>query len=652
MADEEERRYAPDGGHYTYDEFYQFYNREDEWHAADPNAQESWKPEVIEVGEDSSSDSDDSDDSGVDSEDTDGREARIKQEESRSKRVGFLRNGPWQLDVQILHARGLHEVGDGQATMSETNPFVVMKLNNVIIGKTKTQRRTRNPNFDWSANTVVISGRSWLASTMGLNGGVRVSEQKSERKESKESRESRESEEKAQPLEERGWEDSDLTFEVYDWDRLAAHRLLGSVTLDGSRLANLVDGIRREVPIEKKKNSGEGGNSDSEEDSDEEDSGSDSGSSSDGSLASKKKKPKVVVHIDHFVQEDFLLEEKQEVKKKEKKEGEEKEGEGGEEGGERDKKNVEPVLTHRQLRLVRLRKERDELSSVVVEGTLTIRVTLRAPNAVDVDSTADQHDADETVALTDRQHGRRKAVGGGGKENDDEKHEEDEELRLTPLEELFIAIDRDHVGSITKGELLRSLTRDSKVAKLLQSHHFSRMGFQLLYLPRLFKEAWKIMDPKETGEVPFDRFVEFERHMQSTRAPNRLLLRMIYDTLLFETMRDSLPSVQNGKRPSSWSSGNSWLRKRTIRDGLTRNKRCVRLLQRAKQFQALSYDRIFGESLMLLSTSRSGYVSFEEFHDWARQLESERTERLALVSYIFSSCFVCVFIVFVLFVYF
>ena len=57
--DEEERRYAPDGGHYTYNEFHEFYGREDEWHAADPNAQE-WAPQggAGGGGESSSSDSD------------------------------------------------------------------------------------------------------------------------------------------------------------------------------------------------------------------------------------------------------------------------------------------------------------------------------------------------------------------------------------------------------------------------------------------------------------------------------------------------------------------------------------------------------------------------------------------------------------------
>ena len=34
MDDQEERRYAPDGGYYTYQEFYDYYGREDEWHNA------------------------------------------------------------------------------------------------------------------------------------------------------------------------------------------------------------------------------------------------------------------------------------------------------------------------------------------------------------------------------------------------------------------------------------------------------------------------------------------------------------------------------------------------------------------------------------------------------------------------------------------
>jgi len=133
--DEEERRYAPDGGHYTYNEFHEFYGREDEWHAADPNAQE-WAPQVGAGGggESSSSDSD----SSEDSEDTKEREERLKQEAIKAARSGAVRNGPWELEILILHARGLHEVGDGKATLSETNPFVVVELNNERIGKTTT----------------------------------------------------------------------------------------------------------------------------------------------------------------------------------------------------------------------------------------------------------------------------------------------------------------------------------------------------------------------------------------------------------------------------------------------------------------------------------------------------------------------------------
>jgi hypothetical protein len=627
MVEEEERRYAPDGGHYTYTEFSSFYGRDDEWHAADPNAQE-WAP--VAVGE-SSSDSDS--DSSEDSEEV---EAKRLAEKEKAQRSGQVRNGPWELDIFILHAHDLHEVGDGKATMSETNPFVVVELNNERIGKTKTKRRTRDPEYDHKFNSLKIPNRGWLAQSLGVEtDGINLDQiveeeedeasvgSKTSSKEGKESTadggddgdDSSLKKKMAAPQNrDPGWEDSALKVEVYDWDRLAAHRFLGQVVVPGERLAQLIDGIRREEPIIKKKRKKDGSDDDSDSDdsddsdSDDSDGSDDTGSSSGSSLSKKKKKPKFVVHIDHFVQEDFPLEERKEQDKNNK-----KHHHHSAHGGQQ---------SYRQMRLQRIREEREALSTIVVEGTLTVRITLRCPNAKDVDSTAHQHDN----ALIDP-HGipKRQKVAGGAKENG-----EDPDLMLTPLESLFVEIDRDHVGSITKQELLRALTTDTKVSSLVGSRHFSRMGFQLLHLPRLFKEAWKIMDPLNTGEVTFPRFAKFEQHMQSTRAPNRLLLRMLYDTLLYETISIARAAVSTGKAPKEWISTSAWLRKRTIRDGLTRNRRCVRLLQRAKQFQALSYDRIFGESLMRLETSKSGYVSFDEFNNWARQLETERTERIAL----------------------
>ena len=790
MADQEERRHAPDGGHYTYQEFFDFYGREDEWHNAGTAAAEE------EVGYDaaaaaaavaaSSSEEESSSGSDTDSEE----EERAREEKMMQSRLAKLRDGPWELEVSVLRATGLHEVGSGLSTRSQTNPFVTVLLNKERIAKTKTLRRTTKPEWKFTTGLIRATGPAWLRKSAGhavskmdlaaeeeRTGRLlllenRVKEEKdkalrhgnmwdettskvlmdaaaaaaaagaereallSESKQgdsssidagfksdltaTEERSQSAGAASQKQPKHHRHlhggkWKDAELKLQVFDWDRLAAHRFLGQVVIPGTKLASLIKGVkrmRRRKPKKVKTEGGEsnegdegdegggdqekksGSNSDSdgstssessvsssesESDSDSDDSGSStesdgSGRSGRSSMSSEPDKPKYLSIIEHHFEEDFTLQ-------------------------ERDREQEDPAATQipadssaaaaattataantatttttdgalpaaamgtqRELRLRRLRAIQKAESTVVVEGTLSIRVTLRAIGVFDTELISRgqlfmekkkkmktlkkirkklrkgkpvEHLIAKAVAQeainsgigmgTDR---RRRAARGASKEREEE--EEDPDLKLTPLEELYVAIDRFHVGSITRAELLRSLTQDRAVQKLLMSHHFEQMGFQLLGRPRLFAEAFLIMDYKRTGEIDFRSFSLFAAHMQATDAPNRLLLRMVYDVILADVVETMALKVACGEASRSMSSGESWLLKRDVRDGLTRNRRAVRLLQRTKTMQVLAYDRIFGESLMRLETQRAGYVSYEEFVTWARAIERQREERIAL----------------------
>ena len=716
-VEEEERRYAPDGGYYTFQEFYNFYGREDEWHQAAPGdynsaAQESQQRYQVDVEEEGSSGSEDESSGGsdVDSEE----EERQREAEMMKKRLARLRLGPWELEVSILRGKDLFEVGNGKTTRSQTNPFVSIFLNKMRIGKTKTLRKTTEPEWNFDTGQIYATGPAWLRKSDGqlvsrneleaeerrrddlllierkvkeekeiaLKTGKVWEEMTSEalsrasaNEHNDESKSTLDMSENkvADPDDNRQgvtWQNSELRFEVFDWDRLAAHRFLGQVVIPGSRLASLVKGIKRMIrrkpkkvkpegednnEIEGKSNqqsgsdrssSSEESSSSSESESESDDSNeSDSSSESDGSgrssMSSEPRKPKYLTFVEHTFEEDFQLTERPEDKTASK------HGLGKHEEGSEPSKS-DATESQREKRLRRLRAIQKAASTIIVQGTLTVRVSLRSINVSDSKLISrGQRFMEKKKATKLAKKIRKKLRKGKSIENlikikldsaimpkknevNTKRDEEDSDLKLTPLEELYVSIDRFHVGSITRSELLRALTQDKNVQTLLSSHHFEQMGFQLLGRPRLFAEAFLIMDYNRTGEIDFRSFSLFAAHMQATDAPNRLLLRMVYDVILADIVEKMKEKVRMGEASRAMLSGQSWLTKRDIRDGLTRNRRAVRLLQRAKTMQVLAFDRIFGESLMRLNTQRAGYLNFEEFVLWARSIEREREERIAL----------------------